>query len=310
MSRLLLALILLGCSALPAAGQAHLLIVSGIGGEPRYVEAFHEWGMAMVDAAAQLGVPQENVVYLAEDPARDPRIDAESRREAVEAAIGDLAARAAPSDRVLILLVGHGSSDARGARINLPGPDFTAEELAGWLEAFPTQPLIVVNTASASGDFQEPLAAPGRTVVTATRSGMERNETRFGRYFVEAFIDGNADADRDGRVTIAEAFEYATRETERAYTSNNELQMERARMEGDLALAQSFHLGSAVTAAVPTDAGPEVRALHETRQRLEREIDELRNRAGQMEAEAYSSELERLLLELARVNRSIEEAGR
>ncbi len=305
----LLAFLGIAAAAAPAAAQTHLLVVSGIGGEPRYVEEFHRWGTGMVEAATRLGIAADDIVYVAEDPARDPRIDGESRAEAVEGAIRAIAARAAPDDRVLILLIGHGSADARGARINLPGPDFTAAELAGWLEAFTSQPIVIVNTASASGGFHEPLQAPGRTVITATRSDMERNETRFGGHFVDAFAGEGADANRDGRVTIAEAFEYATRETERSYASSNELQLEHARMEGDLDLARVFHLGSVASAAIPSDASPELRALHQERQRLEGEIDALRARASQLDADEYQSALEALLLELARVNRSIQEAG-
>jgi hypothetical protein len=302
------ALALLALWAGPGSAQTHILIVSGTGGETRYSDSFHEWGTSMVDAArTRLGLPRENVVYLAEDPSRDPeRINASSRREDVESAIRGLAGRAGADDPVLILLIGHGSMDSRGARINLPGPDINAEELAELLSLFRTQPLVVVNTASASGGFQEPLAGPNRTIITATRTGMERNETIFGGYFVEAFAQDGADADRDGRVSIQEAFDYAVRETQRAYQTTNRLQMEHARMEGDTELAGRFRLGGRA-ALVADDAPPALRALFAERQRLEDEIAGLRVRAGQLEPAAYEAELERLLLELARTNREIRE---
>lgn len=304
------ALVLASLWAGEARAQAHLLIVSGLGGEPRYVEDFHRWGTAMVDAArGRFGVPAENVVYLAENPQRDPaRIAGTSRLEEVERALAGLARRAGEDERVLVLLIGHGSSDSRGSRINLPGPDLTAERLAELLAAFRTQPVVVVNTASASGGFQEPLAGRNRTIVTATRTGNERNETIFGRHFVAAFAEDGADADRDGRVSIAEAFEYATRETEREYSNSNQLQLEHARMEGDLELARVFHLGGARLAA-PEGASEALVALYRERQRLEESVEALRLRAGQMEAADYQRELEGLLLELARTNRAIEEHG-
>jgi hypothetical protein len=294
-----------------AAAQAHLLIVSGLGGEPRYVNDFHAWGTAMVDAATErMGLPAENVIFLAEDPQRDPqKIDGISNRDEILRAVERIAARAGADERIMVLLIGHGAADARGSRLNLPGPDITAEELAELLQVFGNRPLVVVNTASASGDFQEALAAEHRTVITATRSGMERNETMFGKFFVEAFASEGADADRDTRVTIEEAFTYANTETERAYENNNQLQMEHSRMEGDLELAKVFHLGAPVTAALPADAPPALRALYEERQRLELAVDALRARRTQMEAAAYQTELEGLLLELARTNRSIQETG-
>ena len=176
------------------------------------------------------------------------------------------------------------------------------------LGALGTRPLVIVNTASASGGFQDVLAGPNRVVITATRGGQERNETIFGGYFAAAFATDGADVNRDGRVTVAEAMEYATRETQRAYETDGRLQLERSRMEGDLELARVFHLGTA-GAAAPSDAPAAVRELYAERQRLEESIDALRARSSQMDPAEYQRELERLLLELARTNRAIEEQG-
>ncbi|HUE95888.1 MAG TPA: C13 family peptidase [Longimicrobiaceae bacterium] len=308
MKSMVLTLVALLATAPAAAAQAHLLIVSGLGGEPKYVNDFHAWGAQMVDAARdRFGLPPENVVFLAEDPARDrERISGESRREAVIEALRAMARRAGEDDRVMILLIGHGSADSRGSRVNLPGPDLTAAELNEELGAFRTQPIVVVNTTSASGDYQEALAGPNRTIITATRSGMEANETLFGGYFVAAFSGEGADSNRDGRVTIAEAFEYARRETEREYTNTGRLQLEHSRMEGDLELAQLFHLGTP-SAGAPADASPELRVLYAERDRLQEEVEGLRLRGGQIEAAAYQTQLEALLLDLARTNRAIQE---
>lgn len=290
-----------------AAGQAHVLVISGLGGEPKYVDDFHNWGVTMVDAARdRLGLPPENVVFLSENPARDPaRVSGESRRENVERAIAEMARRADPDDRILILLIGHGSADTRGSRVNLPGPDLTSEEFGELITAFGDRPLAFVNTASASGNFATDLAAPNRVIITATRSGSERNETMFGGFFVAAFAADGADADRNERVTLTEAFEYATRETERAYQSANRLRMENARIEGDPELAKVFHINGTASAA-PDDATPELRALYARRQELEESVDALRLRSGQMDPAAYTAELERLLLELARTNQLIQ----
>lgn len=291
-----------------AAQDAHLLVVSGLGGEPAYSNAFVEWGTSMVQAAVdRYGVDPEHIHYLAEDPSAAPgAIDGESRRDAVLAAVSRMARDAADDDRVMILLIGHGSADARGSRLNLPGPDITAEELNDALDAFDEQPIVIVNAASASGDFQEILAGPRRTIVTATKSGMERNETVFGKYFVAAYAGDEADADRNGRLTLKEAYDYAVRETERDYTNSGRLQVEHSRMEGDMELAAVFQLGTPTT-AIPSDASPQVRALYEERVRLEGEIEALRARNGQMDQAEYQSQLEALLLDLARTNREIQE---
>ena len=308
MRPLLLLLALIAAPALSA--QSHLLIVSGLSGEPKYAEEFHRWGTAMVDAArTRYGLAPEQVVYLAERPERDPaRIRGASTRENVERALADIAGRARPSDGIMILLIGHGSSDDAGARLNLPGPDLTATDLARMVRRFPTQRVVVANTASASGDFAEALAGSNRVVITATRSGMERNETTFGRFFVDAFAGAGADIDKDGRASVLEAFEYAQREVERHYKSSGFLQTEHAQLAGDREAVRGFFL-SAGMAALPAATTPEMRALLEERQRLQNQVEALKGRKDQMEPARYLDELEQALIQLALKTREIRQRG-
>ena len=102
--RPIIALLGVLCVAVPAAAQTHLVVVTGLSGEPRYAAAFHEWATTMIDAAERRwGVPSSNVVYLAEKVETDPtRIAARSTRENVESALGDLAGRAGPGDQIFI----------------------------------------------------------------------------------------------------------------------------------------------------------------------------------------------------------------
>jgi hypothetical protein len=57
-----------------AIGETHLVVVSGLSGEPKYAEAFYEWATTFMQAANdRWGVPESNTVYLAEKTERDPR---------------------------------------------------------------------------------------------------------------------------------------------------------------------------------------------------------------------------------------------
>lgn len=295
--------------AVSAAAQSHLLIISGLAGEPQIEEQFHNWSSQMITAATErMGVPPDQVTYLAENPAREPgMIAGRSTREAVDAELQRLAQRAGPNDRILILLIGHGSSDSRSSRINLPGPDLTAPELGAMLDRFPTQQVVVVNTTSASGAFQEPLAGEGRTIITATRTGQEQNQTLFAGFFVDAFAQDVADTDKDGRVTILEAFDYAVTELERHYQGQNQIQTEHPVLGGDRELARTFYLGGAAAAPAIAADSPQLRALLEQRRSLESQIETLRGKKDEMEEDAYEAELERLLLDLARTTREIRE---
>ena len=73
-----------------------------------------------------------------------------------------------------------------------------------------------------------PSRRPGRTVVTATKTGGERNEALFGEFFVEAFGDAAADADRNGHVSVLEAFNYAKNKVVKAYEQGGLLRTEHA----------------------------------------------------------------------------------
>ena len=103
------------------------------------------------------------------------------------------------------------------AKFNLPGPDMTPADFEPLLKRMRSRHVVFVNTASASGPFIEALAGPGRTIVTATRTGAERFATLFGGYFVDALAGTDADADKNRRISVLEAFNYAKREVATAY---------------------------------------------------------------------------------------------
>jgi hypothetical protein len=296
-------------------GDAHLLLITGISGEERFARSFAEWGAALTAAAVEkFDMKPANVVWLAESTAVHARVKDRSTRPVLERELRALASRAGEHDRILIIYFGHGSYQRGETRINLPGPDINGTELAALLEPLRTQRVAVVNAASSSGGFIQDLAAPNRVVITATRSGMESNETIFGAHFTAALVGTDADVDQDGRVSLLEAFDYARREVEREYQRTNRLQTEHAMLDGvgdgrgvsevertapHGRLARAFFLGPVGGAAAAT-ASPELRALYEARDRLQSQLDELRGRRSGMEEAAYEQALERLLIEIAR----------
>jgi hypothetical protein len=310
-----LALAALAAATPAAAEQSHLLVVAGLGGDPRSRDLFHEQAVTLASTAeTQLGLAPENVTCLTEKPEREPStIDGRSTLENLTAAFDGLSGRVRPGDRVFVVLIGHGSFRSGEGRFNLPGPDLTPARLAQLLDRLDEQDLVVVSTASASGAFAEPLAAPGRVVVTATKSGQERNQTVFGEHFVAALTGDGADVDKDGRVSILEAFEYARREVERFYGSQNRLQTEHARLEDGSGLARQAFLQGAGRGrpgeAEVAEGDPALAALYAERRELEGEIEALRARKDDLPEESYEEQLETLLLELALKNESIDTAG-
>lgn len=287
--------------------SVHVLIVTGLAGEPRYATAFHATSAALHDLARTAwGVTDSSVVLLAEKPETDPvRIRGRSTREGVGQALVGLSRRVAPGDVVLIVLVGHGSGEGADSRVSLPGPDATAADFRTWLAGFARQTVVFVNAASASGDFLETLTAPGRVVITATRSPLERNEALFAEHFVRG-LAGAADADKDDRVSALEAFGYAKREVARVYDSDNRLLTEHAQL-ADSALAAGVTFGGTQPAGGRGD--PRTATLVAERRALEAQVADLRARKASMDSTAYERELEGLLLEIAEKTRAIRAIG-
>jgi peptidase C13-like protein len=304
------------------AEQSHLVIVVGLGGEPKYTEAFHELAVTLIQAAEKkMGVAARSITYLGEKAAQPavPVYRGRASREAVQKALGTIAQTAAPGDLVFILLIGHGGSQAGESRFNLPGPDMTAADFVPLLAALSRQQVVFVNTASASGDFVKALSAKGRAIVTATKSAMERNQTEFPSYFVQAFTEDGADADKDQRVSVLEAFTYARREVERFYEKGHLLVTEHAVLDdngdgvgsaapdpgtGDGAMARRVFLGgggdSAADGAASSPADPRLAELRRQRRAIEEKIGALKARKDGMPSAQYEDELEKLLVELAR----------
>jgi hypothetical protein len=193
------------------------------------------------------------------------------------------------------------------------------------------QTVAIVNSTSSSGPFLPALSGPNRVILTATSSALERNETQFGGFFVKALEQDDSDLDKDGRVSLAEAFQYATGEVDRYYESQNLLATEHAQLDDDGdgegvreigegaldgRLAEVFWLGSSSSVTGEASAldslaatNPELRRLLEERADLERQVRELRALRGQVEETLYEEELEALLVELALKNREIREKG-
>ena len=302
MKRLTAALLLVGAFVAPAAAQdSHLLVITGVAGTPEHATRFEEWATAVVEAAKTLGVLEANIEQLS---------DKAANRDGIDKAFATLASRAKPDDEVFIVLFGHGTFNGGEGSFNILGPDLSAADFGLLLDRLSAQRVAFVNTASSSGAFLEPLAGPGRTIVTATRTGGERNETRFPEFFVEALSSESADQDRNGRLSILEVFEFATSRVEAAYEQSGHIPTEHPALEdgSDGTLASSLYLAPPRSRSAEMASAPsEVRALVEKRDTLEQQVNDHRLLRGVLDDAEYEQELERLLTDLAITTRTLRE---
>jgi hypothetical protein len=308
------ALLLVGSSAPSFAGDDYALVVTGASGGEPYATKYAGWRQSFVSMLrTKFGYPDDHVIVMAEHPGAGIRT---ATRDEVRRALIDLRGRLGQDDQLVVLLIGHGTTaDGSGpgeedAKFNLVGPDLRASEFADLLRPL-TSRVIFIDTTAVSFPFLRRLAGPGRIVVTATDSSAQEFETSFGEFFVRAFADPSADADKNGRVSLFEAFMYASAATRAWYEQRGQLPTERPLIDddGDGVGHEAWTPGSDGALARATFLQPpsipvdEVAAASAKRQReLESRIEDLKRRRASMLPAEYEAELERLLLELARVS--------
>jgi len=277
------------------AQSTHILVVTGVPGDQEHAQKFDAWAKSFIDAAKKKdAVPDANIVYLS---------DKQATKVTVEKAIIDMAAACKPNDEAVILLIGHGSFDGSTAAFNIMGPDLTAADYARLLGKFTSQKVVFINTASSSGAFLPTVAAPGRVIITATKTGGERNETEFGQYFTAAFGDEAADRDRNGHVSMAEAFDYAKTKVTDAFKQKGLILTEHAVLddgaEGRVAATAFLGIGRADAALNADLSDPDTKKLVDERAAIERSIEALQLQKTSMPPPDYQEKMERLLTDLA-----------
>jgi hypothetical protein len=300
-----------------SAGERYAVVVTGASGGDQYAQKYSRL-RAMITTTLRdtFGYKSDRVIALGEDEGQGVL---KATRENVRRVFGDLRRQLTKDDQLLVLLIGHGTTadggDGSGGegKFNLVGPDLTAGEWSDLLKPLPGR-LVFVDTSGASFPFLHTLAGRGRIVLTATDSVAQQFETVFPEYFIKAFDDEAADVDKSGRVSIWEAFVYASAAVRQFFEKKGDLPTERALLDdtgagigreaqapgADGALARVTYLEPEPALELPSDAGLAV--LVKRRAALEAALEELKARRESLPQDQYAAELERILTELARVS--------
>jgi len=297
-----------------SSSQATVIVAVGASGEDIYAKDFESSATNWVAAAARSGATCVTIGLGATNETTDlDQLRRALRDEPKES-----------SSELWLVLIGHGTFDGKEAKFNLRGPDLTASELSDALKPF-NRPIAIINCASASGPFLNALSATNRVIVTATRSGYEQNYSRFGAYIAEAITNPEADLDRDGQTSLLEAYLTASRRVAEFYETEGRLATEHALIDDngdglgtpadwfrgihavkkpkegallDGLRAHQFHL---VRSEQEDKMPPAVRTR---RDELEVSIAQLRESKKQMAEDAYYEQLEKLLIEMAKLYQS------
>lgn len=304
-----LALLLL-CGVACAHAANYYVTVAGLGGTPDYEKQFEKWA-ADLDHELNANGPDARVETLS-----GPAVT----RERIEQSLTAIASQARPEDSLTLMLIGHGSFDGTDYKFNIPGPDITAAEISKLLNRIPARRQLVVNMTSCSGASIPALVKKDRIVITATKSGTEKNATVFARYWVDALKDPSADTDKNGTVSALEAFRYAESKTAAYFESEKLLATEHALLSdsgsekavrdpspenGQGLIAASFSVMRPETEAAES-ISPEKQKLVTRKQDLEARIDRLKYQKAALPPDQYKRQLTALLLELARTQAEID----
>ena len=296
-----------------SAEERFALIVSGASGGEEYAGQYARWVSDFRQTlATRLAFDPANVTVLAEREAGPDVATAENIRHALAA----VRQRMARADVLVILLIGHGTYDGSDAKFNLVGRDLESAEWAALLDPLPGT-VVLVNTAGGSFPFLERLRAPRRIVITATDSDAQRFDTVFPEYFVRAFVDEGADLDKNQRISIWEAFAFASAGVRRHYQQRGLLATERSLLDDtgdgrgkgaaeegpDGTRAGRTYLDASRPGAAPTDDA--LLKLLQRKSLLEAELDELRIRKAFLPPAEYAAEFERIIVQFSRVSAEI-----
>lgn len=297
------------------ADPSPILLVIGAGGTPEYAEQFEAWADQWLEVADKSGAV---VTEIGRDESES------SDREQLQKAIGSLTSRSPVP--AWIVLIGHGTFARDVAKFNLKGRDVSARELAEWLGPI-ERPLVLVDCASASGPFVNRLSGPNRVIVTATKSGVEQNYARFGKYFAEAISADDSDLDHDDEVSVHEAFLRASASVRQFYESEARISTEHALIDdngdgrgtpanmfrGTRPIAQAkdgAQLDGAVASKITLALNRERLVLtnEEVKQRdqIEKSLASLRLKKPALAPSQYDDQLESLLLRMAWIYQAAE----
>lgn len=308
------------------AGRRMMLVVVGAPGKPEFATTFAAqaaaWERSGNEAGFEVLMIGRSNEHDHQEQMPEPVVSTSDSERFIES-LGKIA-EMQPTE-LWIILVGHGTFDGRQAKFNLAGPDLSGLELKEWLAQFTSDvPIVIINTASASGGMLRELTGKNRIVITATKSGAETNLTRFGEYMARAVTAREADLDKDQHVSLLEAFLSAARQTQDFYDTDSRLATEHPLLEdnGDgRGTSASWFQGIRVVGRSPDGTEPDGPLAHQVflfprpmspvetvetasqRRKIELEIERLIRHKGDWPEDEYYRRLEELFVNLARLNR-------
>ncbi len=292
----------------------HAVLIQGASGEPQFAKQHRGWlDQLATTFRDKFKMTSSQLTVMAETAGEG---ELRSTSENVRATFDRLSKALQPSDVLFVMLIGHGTADATGAKFNLVGPDLTVADWKAVLAPIKAR-VVFVNSSSASFPFAAGLTGDKRIIITSTSIISQRYATMFADAFIQALNSEAADLDKNTRTSMWEAFFYASRVVKQYFEQKGQLATERAILEDngdgvgreamsptgeDGTLATMTYL-DAVVEAKPTD--PALQMLFQKQELLTMQIDELKRKKASMPPADYDTAWEKLMIDLATVGAEI-----
>ena len=198
--------------------QKYAIIASGAS----YDSQHYTWFLNSTSMAYKLlknnGFADENIYYLFES-AKESNVDYQATIGNFKKVIEELRQKAGKTDTIVSFLIGHGTYRGTSSYYTLNGYNLSDVEMAGMFKNVKRDKLIFVFSPCSSGGFVDDLSGKNTVIITSTRKD-EANSAAFIEPFLASF-DGIGDANSDGKVSFAEAFNYASNNVSDQYINNN-----------------------------------------------------------------------------------------
>ena len=200
------------------APQRYAIIASGAS----YDNQHYAWFLNSTSMTYKLlknnGFADEDIYYLFES-AEESNVDYQATIGNFKKVIGELQEKAGNSDTLVLFLIGHGTYRGTNSYYTLKGYNLSDVEMMSMFKNVKRDKLIFVFSPCNSGGFIDDLSGRNTVVITSTRKD-ETNSAAFIEPFLASF-DGIGDANSDGKVSFAEAFNYASNNVSDQYINNN-----------------------------------------------------------------------------------------
>lgn len=297
----------------------HAVLIQGASGEPQFAKQHRGWLDQMSATLREKFKMGSSQLTIMAEQAGEGELRATA--ENVRTTFAGLAKTMQSADVLFVMLIGHGTADATGAKFNLVGPDLTVADWKTILDPIKSR-VVFVNSSSASFPFAAGLTGDRRIIITSTNLLAQRYATMFADAFIQALNADAADLDKNSRTSMWEAFFYASRIVKQHFEQKGLMSTEKPLLEDngdgvgreamsatgeDGTLATMTYL-DAVVEAKPSD--PSLQMLFQKQELLTIQVDELKRKKASMPPAEYDAAWEKLMIELATVGAEIRAKGK